>query len=290
MLEKIRRHGLLPIRRLVIPLLAAGALVALSVAGRLPTWLLGALLAVDALVALWTFFDWRDDFLVITSQRLTHQERVWPVSERRVEAPLGQIQDVTVTRGLLGSALGYGQVRVQTAAAVGKIEFDLTPQPMKVKELILDSVARAHSGARAEYRDGVRRELDRRIRVGLEPRIPKTAVAQPAREAGRSSFADARYRGRLLPWMRQETEESVTWRKHWLRLAARVWLPTILCALLLAAMILVVGRRVTGWRGAAGLNFVFGVAAALVIVNLIPFSTPETLWFVFICGWWQSAP
>ena len=53
---------------------------------------------------------------------------------------------------------------------------------------------------------------------------------------------------------------------------------------LIAASILVVGRRVTGWRKGAGLNFVLGVAAALAIVNLIPFSTPDSLWFIFLCG------
>ncbi len=53
---------------------------------------------------------------------------------------------------------------------------------------------------------------------------------------------------------------------------------------LIAASILVVGRRVTGWIGKAGMCFFLGVAAASVIVNLIPFSTPNTLWFIFLCG------
>ena len=53
---------------------------------------------------------------------------------------------------------------------------------------------------------------------------------------------------------------------------------------LIAASILVVGRRVAGWRGAAGINFILGACAALMIVNLIPFSTPDQLWFIFLCG------
>ena len=53
---------------------------------------------------------------------------------------------------------------------------------------------------------------------------------------------------------------------------------------LIAASILVVGRHVTGWRGASGIAFALGVVAASVIVNLIPFSTPEGLWFIFLCG------
>ena len=53
---------------------------------------------------------------------------------------------------------------------------------------------------------------------------------------------------------------------------------------LIAASVLVVGRRVSGWRTGAGLNFTLGLAAALAIVNLIPFSTPDSLWFIFLCG------
>jgi putative membrane protein len=53
---------------------------------------------------------------------------------------------------------------------------------------------------------------------------------------------------------------------------------------LIGASILVVGRRVAGWWGRGGLIFILGVLAALVIVNLIPLSTPEDLWFIFLCG------
>jgi putative membrane protein len=53
---------------------------------------------------------------------------------------------------------------------------------------------------------------------------------------------------------------------------------------LIGASILVVGRRVSGWWGTAGLTFILGILAALVIVNLIPFSTPENPWFIFLCG------
>jgi len=53
---------------------------------------------------------------------------------------------------------------------------------------------------------------------------------------------------------------------------------------LIAASILVVGRRVTVWQGVSAIGFFMGVAAASVIVNLIPFSTPDSLWFIFLCG------
>jgi len=53
---------------------------------------------------------------------------------------------------------------------------------------------------------------------------------------------------------------------------------------LIVASILVVGKQVGNWLGKAGICFVAGIFAASVIVNLIPITTPEALWFIFLCG------
>jgi len=53
---------------------------------------------------------------------------------------------------------------------------------------------------------------------------------------------------------------------------------------LIVASVLVVGKQVTHWLGKAGICFVAGILAAVVIVNLIPIKTPEEIWFIFLCG------
>jgi putative membrane protein len=53
---------------------------------------------------------------------------------------------------------------------------------------------------------------------------------------------------------------------------------------LIVASILIVGKQVTGWFGKAGICFVAGIISGSIIVNLIPIHTPETLWFIFLCG------
>ena len=53
---------------------------------------------------------------------------------------------------------------------------------------------------------------------------------------------------------------------------------------LIVASVLIVGKQVTGWMGKAGICFVAGIISGSIIVNLIPISTPETLWFIFLCG------
>jgi len=53
---------------------------------------------------------------------------------------------------------------------------------------------------------------------------------------------------------------------------------------LIAASILVVGQKIQNWSiGACGW-LVAGAAAAYCIVNMIPVSTPETMWFIFASG------
>ncbi len=53
---------------------------------------------------------------------------------------------------------------------------------------------------------------------------------------------------------------------------------------LIAASTFMVGKHVRNWFGKAGISFGAGILAATVIVNLIPMHTPESLWFIFICG------
>lgn len=53
---------------------------------------------------------------------------------------------------------------------------------------------------------------------------------------------------------------------------------------LIAASIFVVGKKVTNLVGPAGISLVGGGLLAHIIVNIIPVSTPETLWFIFLSG------
>ncbi len=53
---------------------------------------------------------------------------------------------------------------------------------------------------------------------------------------------------------------------------------------LIVASVLIIGKQVTGWLGTAGMCFAAGIISGSVIVSLIPITTPETLWFIFLCG------
>ena len=53
---------------------------------------------------------------------------------------------------------------------------------------------------------------------------------------------------------------------------------------LIAASILAVSRKVANWGPRTGISLVAGTAVAVFIVNLMPVTTPESLWFIFLCG------
>ncbi len=53
---------------------------------------------------------------------------------------------------------------------------------------------------------------------------------------------------------------------------------------LIAASILVVGKKVGTWNGGTVISFAAGAVAAYIVVNLVPVSTPEALWFIYISG------
>ena len=53
---------------------------------------------------------------------------------------------------------------------------------------------------------------------------------------------------------------------------------------LIVASIWVVGKQVGKWTPGTGVSFLTGAGVAFVIVNLMPASTPEDLWFIFVSG------
>jgi len=53
---------------------------------------------------------------------------------------------------------------------------------------------------------------------------------------------------------------------------------------LIGASIPVVGRKVEHWNAGAWIAFAVGAALAWAVVGLIPVTTPDAPWFIFLCG------
>ena len=277
-----RRHWIVLARSLFLPTLAlavvglflVAALRALPAGGQMVVWALLAVAYVLAVVAYW--IDWRNDYFVITTQRVAHRELSLLRYERRVEAPLSQVQDVTVKRGRLGNILGFGDAVIQTAAKVGlgAIVFDHVRDPEAAKETIFRQLYRIQAHARLAERESVRAELKRRLQWATADELAAQAQARKAPEPATPPQPApkprrAQPRIRLIPPIREETDSTITWRKHWYFLVRRIlhwFLASLVLVVLFVAYLL--GRLPLVPPGNLGVVLGTLVLAAVIGFNL----------------------
>ncbi len=125
-----------------------------------PLWSAVALLVAAGLVV-WRWVDWSNDYIAVTTWRVTHHERVAFIYESRSEAPLDRIQNIHVQRRFWGSVCKYGTVTIETASAVGSLRFDRLPYPDELREIIFAQLSRVRATRQAAERHLIRDELAR---------------------------------------------------------------------------------------------------------------------------------
>ena len=77
-------------------------------------WLGAGMVALAGLWAIWRFFDWGNDYYVITDQRIVWLERTIGLYDSRQEAPLVAIKSGETKSGAVGRLLGFGDVVTET--------------------------------------------------------------------------------------------------------------------------------------------------------------------------------
>ncbi len=218
-----RRHPFTVARPLLgVSLAFAAYLLAITLTGALiasphQTYLLLVPGAVYLLAVLWFWVDWRNDHLVVTNQRVAHQEKVALLFESRDEAPLDRIQSIQVQRRFAGKLLGYGDLEIETAADIGRIQFHSTPNPEATRDAIFEEATRALATRRAIEYHSIQRELSKR----LEREEVHGAQAAEGEHASNAAVSN-------LP----TDAETVVWRKHWWFLLREAGLPLALCLVL----------------------------------------------------------
>jgi hypothetical protein len=216
--RNLRRHGAILAGRILPPfvvLLAPLTLIvwALFIGGRDPgqahtmfTYSLAALLVLGLPMLGWAAlnaWDWSNDSFHITTKRVIRSERNWWFSQNVISAGLGQIQNIAVfIPDLLANALNYGTVVIETAAQVGKIEFDSVYDPRAVQRLLFE------------------------LR-GVPP--PPDEPALPAWTSLRDVIVA------IFPFAPQhKSDGSVTYHKHWFILAQALGVPLFLLLMVMA--------------------------------------------------------
>lgn len=152
----LRRHWWVVAKQVVIYL--SLALLPVAVFVLLPTYLpvawdeltaggpvtvLAKLAASVYYLGVWLFFwrgvvDYYLDVWIVTNERVVAREQHDLFNRQVVELRLSRVQDVSAAvRGLWGTMLGFGEVRVETAGEEENFIFHNVPHPYQVSEQVL---------------------------------------------------------------------------------------------------------------------------------------------------------
>ena len=97
-------------------------------------WFGAGVVGVAVLWAIWRFFDWGNDFYIITDERIIWLERTVGLYDSRQEAPLVAIKAGQTKSSQIGRLFGYGDVITQTF--MGQIFFRHIKDPGEIKNRI----------------------------------------------------------------------------------------------------------------------------------------------------------
>lgn len=225
-------------------------------------------LALIGVVALWItykVFDWSNERLVVTNQRVVSINKVPLISESRSEIPIDKIQQVNVQRGgPISILLGVSDLTILSAASSGGgIYFRGVGHVERIRRAIDEQKEKLAARERAEERERLRRQLTREIKhhvlreVQAEPppRVP------PPRPASWTS----RWR-QILEWgfgTEIRSGGQVTWRKHYIILLEQTG------GFLAATALVVIIAALLVYGGVPNAVSPIGFYAALAVLLLV---------------------
>jgi CRP-like cAMP-binding protein len=190
----LQRHWARLFRQIIVPLLffvlLVPALSYLSSRGTTVSTLLAIVIAIPVIASIgvvaWQYLNWRNDFFVLTTQRVVHIERDWPFEEHSEECSLDTIQDLYEVRpGLTANVLNYGNLVLQTAGETLDVEMDSIPNPSRLREVIFQQIERSKARDLLRSRGQIRDLLARRLKIEKAPSTPPSKTLPPAQPGRR---------------------------------------------------------------------------------------------------------
>ncbi len=242
----------------------------------IPLELLG--LAALAVLSVLVLVNYLDDYYVLTNRRLTRRDRLLLLHESRVEAPLDMVQDVTIIMKFWGRVFNYGHLAVATASKQPPIVLSHTPSPEEVRAKILQGRTEAQAAGYGKQAEVLRRGLIQDLQLALpipdrtpalgvnpeglgrknQPNPPASQELLPGMSGGRPQWVNrsigrlpARWQSVLVDPNKPQPKPlpgQIIWRKHWIVLLRRTWLPFLILILLsaLGVSLLVASPEVAG--------------------------------------------
>jgi uncharacterized membrane protein YdbT with pleckstrin-like domain len=145
------------------------------------------------------------------------------IQDQQDEARLDKVQNTSVQQNsLLAQLLDYGDVGIETAGVGAAVSFRMIAQPRQVADMIITLRDQAKAMVWATDHQLLRRDIRREIGIATKPPdllvTPTIAKSQMRQRLDRIAKNLRSARNMLLPRVRLQEGEKVTYRKHWLRL------------------------------------------------------------------------
>jgi hypothetical protein len=287
-----RRDKIVLWARLFIPLalsLAVGILAAMLQISWFPDQSLGWIAAAIGLPInlgwlVWSYFDWRNDYFLVTNRRVVWVEKVVLIYESRQEAPLNSIMSVGVEKSRAGSLLGYADVVVRTY--VGMLRMEEVAHGEVIANMIESYWHRSESFNRRQESKAMERKLRQKLHLPQdEKENPREPVLQSPQLLSKMPCAENEQRREpgFLRWLfsdflrlRHETDGTITYRKHWFILLRTIWMPGLFFALGMAVLI---------WRLSGAIAFLpMGPTLLVVFIYLLA----TFLWLLYNYIDWRN--
>lgn len=229
---------------------------------------------------LYSYVDWENDDFIVSNKRVIHIERTILYGEHRYEAPLSEIQDVTLeARGFIARALDFYDIIIQTAGA-GSIVFDGIRNGDEIQRTIFEERQRVKERIEAADLGSIRRSLATR----MEWDVLSSTVAPIDVTPAPMKIEDTRelpgLLGYLWPRTRVVEGEKITWRKHFFILLQAIAAP--LAAFLVVSYLVLASFLLTiPFGGFNRINF----PLSAVLVGLWFFTI---LWYLWQYDDWRK--
>jgi uncharacterized membrane protein YdbT with pleckstrin-like domain len=179
------------------------------------------LVGLGVLWSIWEIIDWRNDFFIITNQRVVWLEQALLQSASRQEVPMHAIQSVNIETSQISRIMGYGNVFIRTFTGTGSLRLTSVDKPKQFRDLIEELLIRVRDKSE-EIQTKLMRQSIREV-LGLEP----MQLIEPTPPDEEEPEEEPKW---VIPFLRtrEVKGDEITYHKHWLILLAKTWFPALM--------------------------------------------------------------
>lgn len=266
------RHLWIPL--LVGTLFIVGAILALNSAPALAITLLGLGIIIAGVLVFYLYYEWQNDSIVLTDQRIVHIWVTLASFQRTVnEVPLDRVLEVNVTippASPTAQLFDYGNVFVKTAGDVANMTLRMIGKPRELQQRIFHQRDIQRQVNERKTQEEIRSAVEKALGIGGGMTESTPAPAQGGHLPDKSSD---------LPFPLVRTrfingEGHLVFRKHWTVWMGHITLPVLV--MLVGPLLFVLSVAIPGFP--LPQTIILPIAAVLVIIGAILYYMADWDW------------